>query len=64
VKEVLVRLGIDGEKVNSEGRSNLQPITTEQECAGLRGDAVLECYQPDRRVEVTVSAEVVQEVLN
>jgi outer membrane protein OmpA-like peptidoglycan-associated protein len=64
VKAVLVRLGIDGEKVNSEGRSNLQPITTEMDCDGLRGDALLDCYQPDRRVEVTVSAEVVQEVLN
>jgi outer membrane protein OmpA-like peptidoglycan-associated protein len=64
VKEVLVRLGIDDGKINSEGRSNLQPITTEMECKGLRGDALLECYQPDRRVEVTVSAEVVQEVLN
>jgi outer membrane protein OmpA-like peptidoglycan-associated protein len=64
VKAVLVRLGIDGGKVNSEGRSNLQPITTEMDCDGLRGDALLDCYQPDRRVEVTVSAEVVQEVLN
>jgi outer membrane protein OmpA-like peptidoglycan-associated protein len=64
VKQVLVRLGIDGGKVNAEGRSNLQPITTETECKGLRGDALLDCYQPDRRVEVTVSAEVVQEVLN
>ena len=64
VKEVLVHLGIDGQKVNSEGRSNLQPITTEMDCDGLRGDALLECYQPDRRVEVTVSAEVVQEVMN
>lgn len=64
VKQVLVRLGIDGGKVNAEGRSNLQPITTEMDCDGLRGDALLDCYQPDRRVEVTVSAEVVQEVLN
>ncbi len=64
VKEVLVRLGIDGGKVNAEGRSNLQPITTEMECEGLRGNALLECYEPDRRVEVTVSAEVVQEMLN
>ena len=64
VKQVLVHLGIDDYKVNSEGRSNLQPVTTELECDGLRGHALLECFEPDRRVEVSVSAEVVQEVLN
>ena len=64
VKEVLVRLGIDDYKVNSEGRSNLQPVTTELECDGLRGSALIECYEADRRVEVSVSAEVVQEALN
>ena len=64
VRDVLVGLGIDGGKVNAEGQSNLQPVTTEQECSGLRGKALLECYQPDRRVEVSVSAEVVQEVSN
>jgi outer membrane protein OmpA-like peptidoglycan-associated protein len=64
VKEVLVRLGIDDYKVNAEGRSNLQPVTTEMECDGLRGSALIECYEADRRVEVSVSAEVVQEALN
>ena len=51
VREVLVRLGIDDGKVNAEGRSNLQPVTTEQECGGLRGSALIECYEADRRVE-------------
>jgi len=64
VREVLVRLGIDDYKVNAEGRSNLQTVTTDQECDGLRGSALIECYQPDRRVEVSVSAEVVQEAIN
>ncbi len=64
VREFLVRLGIDSAKVNAEGRSELQPVTTDQECDGLRGSALIECYQPDRRVEVSVSAEVVREALN
>lgn len=64
VREVLVRLGIDDYKVNAEGRSNLQTVTTDLECDGLRGSALIECYQPDRRVEVSVSAEVVQEAIN
>ena len=37
------------------------PVTTKAECAGKRGEALIECFQPDRRVEVSVSAQVVKE---
>lgn len=64
VKAFLVRLGIGNDKINTAGRSELMPVTTEAECTGVRGKALIECYQPDRRVEVSVSAEVVKEVRN
>ncbi len=64
VKAFLVKLGIVDSKINTAGRSELMPVTTEAECAGVRGKALIECYQPDRRVEVSVSAEVVKEVTN
>lgn len=64
VKAFLVRLGIADDKINTSGRSELMPVTTEAECNGMRGNALIECFQPDRRVEVSVSAEVVQEVMN
>ena len=64
VKAFLVKLGVGGEKINTSGRSELMPVTTEAECEGLRGKALIECFQPDRRVEVSVSAEVVKEVMN
>lgn len=64
VKAFLVRLGVVGDKINMSGRSELMPVTTEAECSGLRGKALIECYQPDRRVEVSVSAEVVKETTN
>lgn len=64
VKAFLVKLGIGDNKINTAGRSELMPVTTEAECAGVRGNALIECYQPDRRVEVSVSAEVVKEVSN
>jgi outer membrane protein OmpA-like peptidoglycan-associated protein len=64
VKAFLVKLGISDGKINTAGRSELMPVTTEAECAGVRGKSLIECYQPDRRVEVSVSAEVVKEVSN
>lgn len=64
VKAFLVKLGIGDSKINTAGRSELMPVTTEAECAGVRGKALIDCYQPDRRVEVSVSAEVVKEVSN
>jgi len=64
VKAFLVNLGIGDDKINTAGRGELMPVTTDIECASTRGQALIECYQPDRRVEVSVSAEVVREVNN
>lgn len=64
VKAFLVRLGVADDKISASGRGELMPVTTEAECAGMRGKSLIECYQPDRRVEVSVSAEVVQEITN
>ncbi len=64
VKAFLVKLGIADDKINTSGRSELMPVTTDAECAGMRGKSLIDCFQPDRRVEVSVSAEVVQEIMN
>jgi outer membrane protein OmpA-like peptidoglycan-associated protein len=64
VKAFLVKLGIADDKISTSGRSELMPVTADYECEGMRGQALIDCFQPDRRVEVSVSAEVVQEVMN
>ena len=64
VKAFLVKLGIADDKISTSGRSELMPVTADYECDGMKGQALIECFQPDRRVEVSVSAEVVQEVMN
>jgi outer membrane protein OmpA-like peptidoglycan-associated protein len=64
VKAFLVKLGIADDKISTSGRSELMPITSDGQCKGIRGNALIECLQPDRRVEVSVSAEVVREVIN
>jgi outer membrane protein OmpA-like peptidoglycan-associated protein len=64
VKAFLVNLGLAGDKVSASGRGETMPVTTDAECAGKRGKALIACFQPDRRVEVSVSAQVVKEVTN
>ena len=61
VKAFLVNLGLSGDKISASGRGETMPVTTKAECAGKRGEALIECFQPDRRVEVSVSAQVVKE---
>ena len=61
VKAFLVNLGLSDNKISASGRGETMPVTTEAECSGKRGKALIECFQPDRRVEVSVSAQVVKE---
>ena len=61
VKAFLVNLGLSDNKISASGRGETMPVTTEAECAGKHGKALIECFQPDRRVEVSVSAQVVRE---
>ena len=64
VKSFLVNLGLSEDNISASGRGESMPVTTDAECAGLRGQALISCFQPDRRVEVSVSAEVVEEITN
>ena len=57
VKAYLVRLGIPADKIRTLGRSNYNPITREEDCQGMRRKEKIACYQPDRRVEVSVSGQ-------
>jgi len=53
VKEYLTQKGISGEKIATEGRGSWQPVT-DYECRDLRGAKLIDCLQPDRRVEIDV----------
>ena len=53
VKAYLTQKGIETTKVKSEGRGKNEPVTGDQ-CKGLRGDKLISCLQPDRRVDVEV----------
>ena len=59
VKAYLVgRGGIDAAKISTVAKGESQPVTKPEDCKGERETAKLvACLQPDRRVEVEVSAE-------
>jgi OmpA-OmpF porin, OOP family len=53
VKQYLAQKGIDDQRVQIEGRGESEPITQNQ-CKGQRGDALIRCLEPDRRVDIEV----------
>lgn len=52
VKEYLVSQGIEADRIYTEGKGKTQPVTGDQCKRGMNRKALLECLQPDRRVEV------------
>ncbi|MBA2351061.1 MAG: OmpA family protein [Betaproteobacteria bacterium] len=60
-KQYLVGKGISADRIQTEGRGEKEPVTA-GECKGKPGKALIQCLQPDRRVdvEVTGSKEVEQ----
>ena len=48
--------GIDATKIVAEGKGKSNPITKPGECGQKRSEATIACLQPDRRVELEVSA--------
>jgi len=56
VMEYLVSQGIEQRRISAEGRGETQPVTKPGECTGPGSKKLIACLQPDRRVEVHVSA--------
>jgi outer membrane protein OmpA-like peptidoglycan-associated protein len=55
VKAYLVRQGVPAGKINTEGRGESEPVTGDT-CSGQRGKTLISCLEPDRRVDVSVTA--------
>jgi len=54
VKAYLVSKGIEPNRVYTEGKGKKQPITKADQCKGAKSKKVIDCLQPDRRVEIEV----------
>ncbi|MFZ5556985.1 MAG: OmpA family protein [Pseudomonadota bacterium] len=55
VKAYLVSKGIPANKIYTDGKGKTDPVTKPADCKGKTGKALIQCYQPDRRVEVEVA---------
>ncbi|TRZ94373.1 MAG: OmpA family protein [Rhodocyclaceae bacterium] len=54
VKAYLVAKGVEPNRVYTEGKGEKQPITKAGQCKGPKSKKVIDCLQPDRRVEIEV----------
>lgn len=55
VKQYLVSKGIADNRIYVEGKGEAEPVTTPADCKGQRGNKLIQCLQPDRRVDVEVT---------
>lgn len=54
VKEYLVSKGVEASRVYTEGKGKKQPVTGNKCKGNTKTKALIECLQPDRRVEIEV----------
>ncbi|HQQ36346.1 MAG TPA: OmpA family protein [Rugosibacter sp.] len=54
VKAYLVGKGVDEKRVFAEGKGETQPVTKPEDCKGAKSKKVIDCLQPDRRVDIEV----------
>ena len=54
VKDYLVGKGIEANRVYTEGKGEKQPVTKPDQCKGPKSKKVIDCLQPDRRVEIEI----------
>lgn len=54
VKAYLVSKGIEANRVYTEGKGKKQPVTKAGDCKGPKSKKVIDCLQPDRRVDIEV----------
>jgi len=54
VKDYLVSKGIPANRIYTEGKGSKQPVTKPDQCKGPKSAKVIECLQPDRRVDIEI----------
>jgi outer membrane protein OmpA-like peptidoglycan-associated protein len=57
VKRYLVSKGIPADRIKAEGRGRTEEFASLKNCHGQRKQKLIACLEPNRRVEVTVTAE-------
>lgn len=52
VKDYLVAKGLEANRIYTEGKGKRKPVTQANQCRGPKSKKVIDCLQPDRRVEI------------
>ena len=56
VEQYLAQHGLPASRIRAEGRGETEEFATFDSCGGIRNEHAIACLQPDRRVEVTITA--------
>jgi OmpA-OmpF porin, OOP family len=56
VRAYLVSKGIPADRIRAEGKGELEPVTSANQCQGMKTEELASCLQADRRVEIQVNA--------
>ncbi|MDD5249549.1 MAG: OmpA family protein [Rhodocyclaceae bacterium] len=54
VKTYLLGKGIEANRIQTDGKGEMQPVTKAGDCTGAKSAKVIACLQPDRRVDVEI----------
>jgi OOP family OmpA-OmpF porin len=54
VKQYLVGRSVEANRMQAIGRGKSEPVTTPGTCKGRKGQRLIQCLAPDRRVEIEV----------
>ncbi|HUL41918.1 MAG TPA: OmpA family protein [Burkholderiales bacterium] len=56
VEKFLVEHGVHAHKISAIGKGETEPVVTLDQCKHMKRKELIQCLQPDRRVEVDVTA--------
>lgn len=62
VKTYLVDKGVAADRIHTEGKGEMNPVTKAGDCPGAKSAKVIACLQADRRVEVEVAGNRIERV--
>jgi len=54
VKAYMVSKGVPANRIYTEGKGSKQPVTKPGQCKGPKSAKVIQCLQPDRRVDIEI----------
>ncbi len=56
VKAYLISKGVQADRISAMGKGETQPVTKPDDCKGPKSPKLIACLQPDRRVDIVVTA--------